>query len=119
MAPAGAGGSSRQARQLTASGGGYLQGGWALALALKTEVFYDAAGSLTFLSLALGSLGYGASFYARQVVLTVMACVWTLRLGGFLLMRVLVTGRDSRFDEAKHQPRECVLVLERSGRPAF
>ena len=83
-----------------------MQGGWALALALKTEVFYDAAGSLTFLALALGSLGYGASFFPRQVLLTVMACVWTLRLGGFLLMRVLVTGGDSRFDEAKHQPRE-------------
>jgi steroid 5-alpha reductase family enzyme len=35
-----------------------------------------------------------------------MVTLWAVRLGSFLLMRVLRTGGDSRFKEAKDKPRE-------------
>ena len=33
-----------------------------------------------------------------------MVCAWTIRLGVFLVRRVLRDGGDSRFDEVKHDP---------------
>jgi steroid 5-alpha reductase family enzyme len=78
--------------------------GWALAVALKSEKFYDFLGSVAYLAVALGSLSYGGFYYTRQLVMTTMVCVWTLRLGSFLVLRVIKTGGDSRFDTLKHQP---------------
>ena len=78
--------------------------GWSFAVFLRTESFYDALGTVSFLALALGSLAYGGNFQWRQITMTTLVCVWTLRLGSFLLLRVLRTGGDSRFDELKHKP---------------
>lgn len=39
-----------------------------------------------------------------QAVLSTLIACWAIRLGSFLVMRVMKTGGDSRFDEAKHQP---------------
>ena len=84
--------------------------GWAAASALKSEKFYDALGSVAYLSVALGSLAYSGDYFARQVLVTTLVCVWTLRLGSFLVMRVIRTGGDSRFDEMKHHPRESSFL---------
>jgi len=78
--------------------------GWAVATALKSEKFYDALGSVAYLAVAIGSLAYGDTYFPRQILVTTLVCAWTLRLGSFLLMRVIRTGGDSRFDEMKHQP---------------
>jgi steroid 5-alpha reductase family enzyme len=78
--------------------------GWAVATLLKSEKFYDALGSVAYLTLALGSLAYGGTYHARQVAWTCAVAAWTLRLGSFLVLRVLRTGGDSRFDEIKHRP---------------
>ena len=37
----------------------------------------------------------------RAILVTVMVGVWGLRLGAFLLNRVLVRGKDDRFDEMR------------------
>ena len=58
------------------------------------------------MALAIGTLTYAKYYYARQILATVLVVVWAARLGGFLIFRVLKTGRDSRFDEAKQQPCE-------------
>lgn len=42
-----------------------------------------------------------------QVCVTIMVLLWSARLGAFLFRRVLKTGKDSRFDEIKSNPREC------------
>lgn len=51
--------------------------------------------------LAVAGLLVGGSFYRRQVVLTLMVTVWALRLGSFLLLRVLVRRKDARFDKMR------------------
>ena len=83
-----------------------LQVGWAISAPLQTDKLYDALGSTTFIALAIGTLTYAKYYYPRQIVATVLVIIWATRLGGFLLFRVLKTGRDSRFDEAKQQPCE-------------
>ena len=83
-----------------------MQGGWAISAPLQTDKLYDALGSTTFIALAIGTLTYAKYYYARQILATVLVVIWAARLGSFLLFRVLKTGRDSRFDEAKQQPCE-------------
>ena len=61
-------------------------------------------GSLNFIAAAIGTLTYGKFYYARQVVVTVFVCVWAVRLGGMLVYRVIKTGGDSRFEDAKKSP---------------
>lgn len=75
-----------------------------MAAALRTEKFYDAMGSLNFLAAAIGTLTYGKFYHARQIVVTLFVCIWALRLGGMLLYRVIKTGGDSRFDDARTNP---------------
>lgn len=39
-----------------------------------------------------------------QLLVSAMVGLWTLRLGTYLVARIHRTGKDSRFDEVKHQP---------------
>ncbi|RCI17159.1 hypothetical protein L249_2813 [Ophiocordyceps polyrhachis-furcata BCC 54312] len=83
----------------------------------RSERFYDLSGSVTVF--AVGGLGLFlpamrmpswswssllASRHWRQVALTAMAMVWTLRLGSYLFNRVLSHGTDSRFDKIRNRP---------------
>jgi steroid 5-alpha reductase family enzyme len=112
-------------------------GGWAVSSLLKTEKLYDLFGTSTFALVAAGSFlrsarpaaaaaaaSAGASaaaaaassaLYARQAAATAMVCLWALRLGSFLVHRVHKTGRDSRFDEAKHDPLKFLIFWTMQG----
>lgn len=79
-------------------------GGWALATALKTETFYDLIGTSSFGVLAIGSLMTAAVKAPRKILVSCMVGVWAARLGSYLVARVHKVGKDSRFDEVKHQP---------------
>ena len=65
------------------------------------------AGSTAFAVVAIGTLTYAHYYHARQIIVTVMVLLWALRLGGFLVLRVMATGGDSRFNEVKDKPCEC------------
>jgi len=78
--------------------------GWAIAAALKTEKFYDLFGSLTFITLAVGTLIDAGNYAPRQVGLTAMVVAWALRLGSYLVIRITRDGHDKRFEEAKSKP---------------
>lgn len=68
-----------------------------LAYRLKSDKLTDASYAITFIALGVvGFLQSEKSFYAwigLSLVLT-----WGLRIGGFLLYRVVKAGRDQRFD---------------------
>lgn len=70
----------------------------------QTEVFFDLLGSSTFVLGACASLALGGGFHERQVMATTLVSVWAVRLGTFLFMRILQTGRDSRFDGVRNVP---------------
>ncbi|XP_069509767.1 uncharacterized protein [Ambystoma mexicanum] len=83
---------------------GLQWGLWGLAALLKTEKFYDLAGSGTFVLLANLSLRWGHTQYLRQKIQTGLVTVWGLRLGGFLFLRILKEGQDKRFNHARENP---------------
>ena len=76
-----------------------------VAAYLRTEQFYDATGSLTFVILLLQSLLQTRTFYPRQVIQSGMVTVWAARLGMFLVTRILRDGHDSRFNRVRNNPK--------------
>ncbi|KAL8598312.1 hypothetical protein ACOMHN_047633 [Nucella lapillus] len=77
---------------------------WIVASALKTEKFYDLAGSGTFFALALLSLRWGRTYFTRQKIQSGMVMAWALRLGTYLFSRILQEGVDRRFNNVRDKP---------------
>lgn len=74
---------------------GYLMGYF-----LQTDKFTDASYSLSFLAVVwtyvlLSDGGMELLIYA------ILVSVWAVRLGGFLLYRIMEMGKDDRFDEMR------------------
>ncbi|XP_075660828.1 uncharacterized protein LOC142630689 isoform X1 [Castanea sativa] len=68
---------------------------------LKFDKVTDFAGSTNFVIIAILTLVLKGSWHFRQIVLTLLVVIWGLRLGLFLLMRILQWGEDRRFDEMR------------------
>ena len=67
------------------------------AYKFKTDKLTDAAYALSFFVLAMFGL-YSGELTAPRIIVTAMVSLWAFRLGGFLLYRISITGRDQRFD---------------------
>ncbi|CAI5724160.1 unnamed protein product [Hyaloperonospora brassicae] len=74
---------------------------FAVAFLCQFDKVTDLAGSLNFITLAIMSLLVQSEFNIRAIVVTCMQVVWAVRLGSFLLLRVLKRGKDERFDEMR------------------
>ncbi|KXS18299.1 DUF1295-domain-containing protein [Gonapodya prolifera JEL478] len=75
-----------------------------IANALKTEMFYDFSGSVTYLACIAWSLlsrQDGQVPNDRQLFSSAMGSMWASRLGTYLLERILQHGKDERFDNIK------------------
>lgn len=68
-----------------------------IAFRFKTDKLTDAAYALSFFVLTMFGLYSGELTFSR-IIVAAMASLWAFRLGGFLLYRISVTGRDQRFD---------------------
>lgn len=68
---------------------------------LKFDKVTDFAGSTNFIILAVLTLVLKGSWNFRQVILSLLVIIWGLRLGAFLLMRILKWGEDKRFDNMR------------------
>jgi len=68
---------------------------------LRFDKVTDFAGSTNFVIVAILTLVLKGAWHFRQIVLTVLVTIWGLRLGLFLLMRILQWGEDRRFDEMR------------------
>ncbi|KAG5041810.1 hypothetical protein JHK85_014286 [Glycine max] len=66
---------------------------------LKFDKVTDFAGSTNFIIIAALTLVIKGSWYFRQIILTLFVGIWGIRLGLFLLFRILQWGEDRRFDE--------------------
>ena len=68
-----------------------------VAFKMQSDKLTDISYAATFATIALW--GYFTSEQTSfHLVLLVMVCLWALRLGGFLLYRVIKVGKDARFD---------------------
>ncbi|RSL96883.1 hypothetical protein CEP52_011229 [Fusarium oligoseptatum] len=59
------------------------------------------AGGTNFALLAILTLSFSGHHHARQIIPTIFLILWPLRLSGFLLFRILKTGKDDRFDDKR------------------
>lgn len=48
-----------------------------------------------------GRLSFSGEHHARQILVSIFIMLWGARLSGFLLFRILKTGKDDRFDEIR------------------
>lgn len=74
---------------------------FAIANTFKFDKVTDLAGALNFVVLAWFTYGMGGTFHIRQTIVCVFVTVWGVRLGSYLLVRVLRRGKDERFDELR------------------
>ena len=76
---------------------------FAFAAIRKTDVVTDLSYSLSFavLAIALPSLGAREPV---QLVASLLVLIWAVRLGGYLLTRILRIKVDHRFDEMRDKP---------------
>ncbi|KAK4629488.1 hypothetical protein CLAFUR4_08615 [Fulvia fulva] len=75
--------------------------GFAFAFSFKFDKLTDFMGGSNFVLLAIITLAMGGSTNARQIITSLMIMLWAARLSGFLLFRILKTGKDDRFDDKR------------------
>ncbi|MBT87020.1 MAG: hypothetical protein CMA62_05865 [Euryarchaeota archaeon] len=80
---------------------------WIPASILQSERFYDLTGGMTFLAAVVFSLWAGSQSddpSTRELLVSAMAVIWSLRLSAFLFLRIHHSGKDGRFDQLKTSP---------------
>ena len=80
---------------------------WIPASILQSERFYDLTGGMTFMAAVIFSLWAGSQSDApstRELLVSALAVIWSLRLSTFLFLRIHHSGKDGRFDRLKTSP---------------
>lgn len=67
----------------------------------QSERYYDATGSLTYIGVVFFACYATETNDSRSILLASLVVLWAVRLGSFLLKRILQDGTDSRFDDIK------------------
>merc|ERR1712002_599492 len=90
--------------KLTLINFGIQWAGFAVAAYFKTEKFYDLTGSATFILVSYLNYKWNNVDHPRQLVQSSCVWLWAFRLGIFLFVRILLSGRDRRFDKTRANP---------------
>lgn len=77
---------------------GYQAFFFVISVAFKTDRFNDVAGGSNFVILSIITLAFYGQHNARQIIDSLFIMIWGTRLAGFLLFRIIKTGKDDRFD---------------------
>ena len=80
---------------------------WIPASLLQSERFYDLTGGMTYLAVVAFSLWAGSQSddpSTRELLISALVAVWSLRLSAFLFLRIHHSGKDGRFDQLKTSP---------------
>lgn len=78
-------------------------GFFAIAAIRRTDVVTDLSYSLSFALLAIALLFFGAG-EPVQLAASLLVLIWAVRLGGYLLTRILRIKVDHRFDKMRDKP---------------
>ncbi|MEO8206121.1 MAG: DUF1295 domain-containing protein [Chthoniobacterales bacterium] len=87
---------------------------WLIAVGIKNAGIVDIAWSLGFLPMALIATIFGSGDNTRKLLIGVMACLWSLRLGVYLWLRVMKhhPEEDGRYKTLREQfPRHTNLMF--------
>ena len=71
------------------------------AYLFQTEHYFDLIGSISYVATVALAFILMPSFDARGLVVATLICVWAVRLGSFLFIRVKKAGQDRRFTQIK------------------
>lgn len=72
---------------------------FSIAFTLQFDKLTDFAGGTNFIILAILTLAFSHNNdVARNIVVSLFIMLWAARLSGFLLFRIIKTGKDDRFD---------------------
>ncbi|XP_054720446.1 uncharacterized protein LOC129230080 [Uloborus diversus] len=82
---------------------------------LKTEIFYDLTGSITFIVLSHMCISWNPERSLRQMIQSGMILTWAVRLGTFLFIRVIKSGKDRRFDKVRENPKRFFVYWTLQG----
>jgi steroid 5-alpha reductase family enzyme len=80
-----------------------------IASTLRIDTLTDAAGTSNFALLAVLCVALTPGASARQQLVAALTVLWAVRLGFFLLRRVVQRGKDDRFDKMRDQPSAFVV----------
>ena len=72
-----------------------------IAYRYRTDKLTDISYALTFITLGLIGAIHGTHTMATRI-LAAMVCLWAVRLGGFLFIRIWHKGKDSRFNAIRN-----------------
>ncbi len=75
--------------------------GFIPAYLFQTEHYFDLIGSISYVATVALAFILVPSFDARGLVVASLICVWAVRLGSFLFIRVKKAGQDRRFTQIK------------------
>jgi steroid 5-alpha reductase family enzyme len=72
-----------------------------VAYKFKSDKLTDISYALSFLALDVAIIVHTKRLHAYEFILFLMVALWAIRIGGFLLIRVLHVGKDRRFDDMR------------------
>ena len=75
--------------------------GFIPAYLFQTEHYFDLIGSISYVATVALAFALAPSFGTRGLVVATLICVWAVRLGSFLFIRVKKAGQDRRFTQIK------------------
>lgn len=78
--------------------------GFVLALAGRSDRYTDISYALTFMAVAFAGIFMNSAWEWHSILLAAMIVLWATRLGGYLLIRILRTKRDERFNGRRERP---------------
>ena len=85
----------------------------------RSEKLYDITGTIAYLTMTLIAIisvtNNGESLSLRSKIVSLLIILWALRLGLFLLIRVLQVGEDKRFKYAKKSFIKFLMYFSISG----
>jgi steroid 5-alpha reductase family enzyme len=80
-----------------------------------TERFYDLTGSITYLSMVAIALALAPQRTVLSWLVAAMVAAWTLRLGIYLVTRILRDRGDRRFERMRDDPSQLLVTWALQG----
>ncbi len=81
----------------------------------QTEHYYDLVGGISYVTVTVVAVVLSGPLDLRATLVAGMVLIWSIRLSGFLFIRISKAGNDSRFDEIKTRPLQFLLAWTLQG----
>ena len=73
-----------------------------VAYRYRSDKLTDISYAISFMALDIFALFHAKKINTYSLILFLLVAIWSLRIGGFLLIRILRVGKDKRFDDLRN-----------------